>query len=265
MTWDRMDILERLHMYPWLADEMRRNQPLGYLWGDLFADDAYFCEFNYLDVNVPRPSWEELVPSYPGNFGGPVASEHVPPGSGITTSCATGLGTYAPAALQNFASGFGEGGPFQRNNQQTRHTFTNIVFLMQSATAAQTLHYNIVERYVKGIAMDGSNFLYRINWVKVAGLWKMAYSHCIIFGHDRLTPLPSTAAFAEWEGWVYGTPFKGIPPSPPPLDIDVNPKVSRTPAAASSGSTSTQLKMLWDRAQVRAATSLRLPGSPCAS
>jgi len=205
MAWDRAEIIERLGMYPFLADEMRRNQPLGYLWGDLYSDGSYFCEYGYYDVSVIRPTWAELEPTYPGIFGGAVTS--VPPGSGITSSCAYGLGTYAQEALQEFASGFGAGGPFQQYGQQTRHTFSNFVFLNQTATDAATLNYNIVERYVNGIAMDGSSFLYHMKWGKISGYWQNQGARCIIFGHDRLGAAPSPAEFSAWLTYIRGVPF----------------------------------------------------------
>jgi len=205
MAWDRLAITERLNMYPWLADEMRRNQPKGYLWGDLYADGAYFCEYAYYDVKKYRPMWSELGPGYDGAFGGGIGNSA--PGTGAADSCAYGLGEYAQEALQTFASGFGAGGPFQNIGQQTRHTFSNYVFLNQTDTHAATLNYNIVERYQNGVALDGSNFLYHMNWMKVDGVWKNQGARVIIFGHDRLTPAPSPEAYNAWLAFIKSEAF----------------------------------------------------------
>ena len=242
MLWDRLEITERLNMYPWLADERRRNGPKGFLWGDLYADNAYFCQFNHFNVSVYRPTWAELGPGYPGMFGIPLGNSA--PGTGVSTSCQVGavLGQFTQAAMQSVTNGFGTNGVFQQRNQQTRHTFSNYVFLMQTATTAATLNYNIVERYVKGIAMDGSSFLYHFNWSKIGGLWKMNNAKVIHFGDDRLTPTPTPEDFATWEAFANN----GLVD-----DYDVNPSVSRVPPGATGASVSTQLVMTWDRMQVR--------------
>merc|ERR1711998_174170 len=92
------------------------------------------------------------------------------------------------------AGGFGLNGGQQRHGGQTRHTFSNIVFLKQTSATAQTLHYNIVERYFRGVAIDGSSFLYRLDWIKTSGLWKSTGARCLVFGHDRMgtNPAPDT-------------------------------------------------------------------------
>ena len=116
---------------------------------------------------------------------------------------------------------------------------------MQTTTTAATINYNIVERYTKGIAMDGSNFLYHMNWSKVGGLWKASNVKVIHFGDDRLTAAPKPEDFATWEAFA-SAELKD--------DIDVNPSVSRVPSSATTASVSTQLVMTWDRMQVRLST-----------
>jgi len=213
MLFDRLEITERLNMYPWLADERRRNGPLGYRWGDLYGDGVYFCQYNFFNVSAHRPTWDELVPGYPGAFGIPVhgAAGATGPSSSCDPSFPGGFtAAQAGSAMQVLTNGFGfaaEGGVFQARNQQTRHTFSNYVFLSQTATTAATLNYNIVERYVNGIAMDGSNFLYHMNWNKVDGLWKAGPVKVIHFGDDRLGAVPTPEDFAKWLAFVQSAPF----------------------------------------------------------
>jgi len=128
-----------LSLYSWLADEIRRNTPLGYKWGDLYADNGYFCQYAYYNVSLHRPLWTELKPGYPGSFGvGLTPGTTSPPGSNITSSCSYGLGKYAQAAMQQIVSAFGAGGPFQGGHQQTRHTFSNSVVLEQTDHSTNT-------------------------------------------------------------------------------------------------------------------------------
>jgi len=207
MMWDRLEITERLNMYPWLADENRRNVPKGFHWGDLYGDNVYFCQFNFFNVSAHRPTWDELVPGLPGAFGIPLHNSA--PGTGVATSCEPGgiPAPYAAGGMQTLTNGFGLNGVFQTRNQQTRHTFSNFAYLMQTVDSAATLNYNIVERYVDGIAMDGSNFLYHMDWSKIGGRWYSMKVKVIHFGDDRLGAVPTPAEFTTWLNFIRSAAF----------------------------------------------------------
>jgi len=212
MLWDRLAIMERLNLYPWLADETRRNEPMGYRWGDLHDEGSYFCMCPSFNVTEVRAPFSVLVPGYAGCFGAPVPAATAP-GTGAASTCSSDLGAFAPAAMQGMITGtFGPGGVMQTNKQQTRHTFSNHAFLMQTSTTATTLNYNIVERFVwdgsKSVALDGSNFIYRAHWFKVGGLWKMRGMSTHIIGHDRIGTAPNPEAMTSWLDYLASPPFQ---------------------------------------------------------
>jgi hypothetical protein len=268
MLWDRFEMFERLNMYPFLADSTRLYEPMGWLWGDLLYNDATFCIGSYHNVNAAWTEWSEITLAN-GAAGGPGGDACSAAIGETCTSCTPGMGAWAPRAMQNMIRAqFGVGGGMQRNSQQTRHTFSNYVFQEQTLTNAETLNYNIVERYVDGIAYDGSNFLYRMEWLKVSNVWKVTKAVAINYGNAHLGGSPSETVFTEFQDRIDAfTPAvpTGVPgpstggsgpvrecgaPLPPPDDIGLSPLVSRMPPVAAAAPRSTQLTMLWDRFMV---------------
>ena len=72
MLWDRFEIIERFALYPFLADSTRYYAPKGFLWGDLWADNATFCIGGYHNVSLPVPDWDSIHEGTAG--GGPAGS-----------------------------------------------------------------------------------------------------------------------------------------------------------------------------------------------
>ena len=257
MAWDRAAIIERLGLYPWLADEHRKFDKYTpkLRWGDLTATNATFCTVNYFDIHVQRPDFELLVPDYPGAVGGGVG----PYSDGQTSTCAYGLGRFTQDAMDFMVeAAFGEGGHMQAIGEQTRHTFSNFVFTSQAASSAQTLNYNVVERFVDGVAVDGSNFLYRIDWAKQDGVWKLAELRGVVYGHNVYGLAPSLDTFLSFQEYIAAwTPGGSVVPGVGRgVDIDASPLVSRVPPAVQVADTTEQLTMLWDRLEVEDKTNL---------
>ena len=151
MLWDRFAIQERISMYSWLADELRVNDPKGYVWGDMFADDASFCI--YASGALVSPKFSEIVDGATvlgrpvvGGPGSPECSAAL----GVTcTSCTGFMGTYAQGSMAFMTRAqFGFNSAATSHHQQTRHTLTNWIFLEQTATTAITQMYNTLERFV---------------------------------------------------------------------------------------------------------------------
>jgi len=195
MLWDRRSIIERLHMYPYLCDEARRNTPKGLLWHELFKEDTTFCIYSYHNVSNPLPDFDLL-----GGFEGrsDLSGLQYPRGGFVSSSlnvstCTRGLGANTAAVLQDMVeSTFGDGFMLSRH-QQTRHTFSNVLFGYQTVDTARTYHYNIVERMISGVAIDGSNFLYRFEWTKASGIWKAFDVRVVAYGDSRMTTAPTAA------------------------------------------------------------------------
>jgi hypothetical protein len=193
MLWDRRAIIERLHMYPYLCDEARRNTPKGLLWHELFKNDTTFCIYSYHNVSNLLPDFDLI-----GGFSGrsDLSGLQYPRGGFVDTAlnkstCTLGLGVNTAAVLTKMVESTFGNGFMQSRSQQTRHTFSNVLFGHQTANTARTYHYNIVERMISGVAIDGSNFLYRFEWTKKGGIWKAHDVRVVAYGDSRMGTAPT--------------------------------------------------------------------------
>jgi len=195
MLWDRRAIIERLFLYPYLADEARRYTPKGLLWNQLFKDDMTFCIYSYHNVTAILPDFDLL-----GGFSGrsDLTGLQYPRGGFVdpqlnVSTCTLGLGIQTAAVMKKMVEGSFGNGFFQSRAQQTRHTFSNVLFGHQTVDTARTYHYNIVERMISGVAIDGSNFLYRFEWTKESGIWKAFDVRVVAYGDSRMGTAPTGA------------------------------------------------------------------------
>jgi hypothetical protein len=195
MAWDRRSIIERLHMYPYLCDEARRNTPKGLLWHELFKEDTTFCIYNYHNVTNVLPDFDLL-----GGFTdrSDLSGLQYPRGGFVDSAlnkstCTLGLGPNTAAVLNKMIQFTFGHGFMKSRGQQTRHTFSNVLFGHQTVDTARTYHYNIVERMVSGVAIDGSNFLYRFEWTKASGIWKAYDVRVVAYGDSRMGTAPTGA------------------------------------------------------------------------
>merc|ERR1711935_1107438 len=118
---------------------------------------------NYHNVSNLLPDFDLI-----GGFSGrsDLSGLQYPRGGFVDTAlnkstCTLGLGVNTAAVLTKMVESTFGNGFMQSRSQQTRHTFSNVLFGHQTANTARTYHYNIVERMISGVAIDGSNFPYR--------------------------------------------------------------------------------------------------------
>ena len=241
MLWDRFAIQERISMYSWLADELRVNDPKGFVWGDMFADDASFCI--YASGALVPPKFTDIVDGatlFGRGVGGGPGSPECSAALGVScTSCTSNMGTYAQGSMAFMTRAqFGFNSVATAHHQQTRHTLTNWIFLEQTASTAITQMYNTLERFIDGIAYDGSFFMYQMHWTKVSGVWKWARIMAMNVGNGHLGGFPTFTDFSQFQAGIDGRRLGrqlgqvGNPPAVVGSALDLNPLVSRVPPVA---------------------------------
>ena len=272
MLWDRQDILEHVSMYSWLADETRQNYPLGFAWGDMWANDGTFCIYGANDAFAAPPydmyAEGNIFPATGHGFIGGYNCNNlgVPANQTCRSTCTANQGAWTPVIQQLMINAtFGFSSALQRHNQQSRHTLTNKMIIEQTLTTAIAQYSNSLERFFDGIAYDGSFFVYQLELVKQGDIWKYQKISVIAQGNG---PFGGNLAPTTWNSFQNGmapgygaattATTAGGTQSTPPLDqpgvrvggttqypygnpkaanvvapnIQLNPLVSRIPYAA---------------------------------
>merc|ERR1719253_787211 len=143
----------------------------------MFADDSTFCI--YPAATMTKEGTYEMPPfdvykegdTYNGRPfvpGWAACPADVPASQNCKGTCSPAQGKWSQEIMQLMITGtFGQNGAVQNHNQQTRHTLTNKLIISQTMDTIRAQYTNTLERFIGGVAYDGSGFVYDVTFVKV--------------------------------------------------------------------------------------------------